>query len=165
MMNLRAVRLSTILALAVTVAASLGASAAAGGRPTIVRTPVEDTFVDSIDCAFPVEVYIKGTDTTITSVVQGDVREFHSFGGGHATLTNLDTGKSITINIAGPVRFTFGKDGSFTAVGTGTALFLFEDTPGIQWFRGRFTFSIDAEGNETSTTTGSFVDMCAALAG
>lgn len=93
----------------------------------------------------------------------GNVYEFHAFGGGFTTLTNLDTAKSITFNISGPGRFTFGKDGSFRLTGTGTSLFAQEATPGIQWFKGRFDLQIDAAGNETFTTTGTFVDVCAAL--
>ena len=116
--------------------------------------------------SFPVGVHIKGTDTAIIrTTALGDVHEFHAFGGGFATLTNLDSQQSITFNISGPGRFTFGADGSFRLVGTGTALFAEEGTPGIQWFKGRFDLMIDAQGNETFTTAGTFKDMCTALAG
>lgn len=158
-MNLRTVMIPVGVMAAVLVAAST----AGATKPTIETTAVDITFVDPVDCAFPVEVHIQGTDTTITRTVQGDVHEFHAFGGGFTTLTNLDTEKSITFNISGPGAFTFGSDGSFRFVGTGTSLFLFEDTPGIQWFQGRFVLSIDPEGNETFTTVGTFKDMCAAL--
>ncbi len=109
-------------------------------------------------------MHIHGTDTAITRTVRGDVREFHAFGGGFTMLTNLVSGKSITFNISGPGRFTFGADGSFELVGTGTSLFAQEATPGIQWFKGRFDLRIDPQGNETFTTVGAFKDMCAALA-
>ena len=160
---LRTVRLSIVSALALSAVAMVAASIAAAAPPTIERTLVEVTFLDEVDCAFPVEVYINGTDTMITSTVQGEVREFHAFGGGYTTLTNLSTEESITFNISGPTHSTFRQDGSFSFVGTGTSIFLFEDTPGIQWFKGRFVLSIDPQGNETFTTDGTFVDMCAAL--
>lgn len=164
MRNRRAVHVSVIVALASMGAALVVASTAGAAQPTIETTLVDDTFVDSVDCAFPVQVHITGTDTAITRVVQGDVHVFHAFGGGVTTLTSLDSEKSITFNISGPVHFTFGEDGSFRLVGTGTSVFLFEDTPGIQWFQGRFDLMIDAEGNQTFTINGTFKDMCAALA-
>ena len=33
--------------------------------PTIARTPIDDTFVDDVDCAFPVQFHIVGTDLGI----------------------------------------------------------------------------------------------------
>ncbi len=100
-MKLRTVRLGISVVIVMAAAAFLVVSSGAAARPTITKTPVETTFLDEIDCSFPVEAYIKGTDTAITRVVQGDVHEFHAFAGGHPTLTNLDTHTSITINIAG----------------------------------------------------------------
>jgi hypothetical protein len=144
-------------------ASLLAASTAFAGQPTIERIPVDDTFVDDVDCSFPVQIRFKGTDIGVTGIVQGDVHEFHAFAGGYAILTNLDTGKTIRVNIAGPFHFTFGEDGSFRLVGTGTSLFFFEDTPGIQWVPGRFVVSIDAEGNSTFTSEGTSRDLCAAL--
>jgi hypothetical protein len=144
-------------------ASLLVASTAFAGQPSIERFPVDDTLVDDVDCSFPVQIRIKGTDIGVTGIVQGDVHDFHAFAGGHAILTNLDTGKTISVNIAGPLHFTFGEDGSFRLVGTGPALFFFEDTPGLQWVPGRFVVSIDAEGNSTFTRRGTSRDLCATL--
>jgi hypothetical protein len=162
-MNRGKIFLGTVVVLAALVLMVFGATASAAA-PDISKTEVDFTFIDSVDCDFDVAVHIKGTDTAVTRVVQGDVYDFHAFGGGFTTLTNLDSEKSITFNISGPGTFTFGSDGSFRLVGRGTSLFSEEEEPGIQWFMGRWDLFIDAEGNETFTTTGEFKDMCAALA-
>jgi hypothetical protein len=134
--------------------------------PTIQTFPIDATFLDTVDCAFPVQIDIAGTDLEITSA-SGD-RVFDAFPNSRATLTNLDTGTSLTVNIAGPSHTTIGADGSITFVGTGTALFFlqFRGNPGITFFIGRFVLTFDAQGNETSfSTVGTSRDLCAELAG
>jgi hypothetical protein len=163
MTNRRITRLSVVGMLASICAVLVVAATAGAAPPSVSTTHVDFGFVDSVDCDFDVAVHITGTDTAVTRVVGGDVYDFHAFGGGFTTLTNLDTEESITFNISGPGRFIFGEDGSFRLTGTGTALFAQEEEPGIQWFKGRYDLQIDAEGNATFTTTGTFVDMCAAL--
>ena len=145
--------------------ASLAAvPSALSGRPTIERTQVDEIIPDFVDCAFPVEIHIIGTDTAITRTVGGDIHEFHAFGGGFATVTNVITHTSVTVNIAGPGHLTFGADGSFSIAGTGTAIFFFEETPGIEWVLGRWVFAIDAAGNESFTLKGTSRDLCAEVA-
>jgi hypothetical protein len=58
-------------------------------------------------------------------------------------------------------------DGSFTLVGTGNWGFSHHpdtDEPGIFLLSGRFVFSIDAQGNESLSSVGHVVDLCAQLA-
>jgi hypothetical protein len=131
--------------------------------PTIQRFPIDATFFDDVDCSFPVQVHVVGTDLEITS---GD-RVFDAFPQSTATLTNLDTERSITVSIAGPGRTFFGADGSVTLVGTGPTLFffLFQGNPGITLFNGRFVLTIDAQGNQTFSSAGGSRDLCAELAG
>ena len=148
----------------VVLASLVAVPSALSGKPTFERTEVDLTIPDTVDCAFPVEVRIVGTDTAITRTIGGDVHEFHSFGGGHATVTNLLTHASVTVNIAGPGHLTFGADGSFKIVGTGTSIFFFEDTPGITWVLGKWTFAVDAGGHESSSVIGTTRDLCAAVA-
>ena len=72
------------------------------------------------------------------------------------------------MSIAGPGHIQFGSDGSVTVVSTGPALlfFLFRGTPGITLLNGRFVWSFDAQGNETSfSSVGTTRDLCAELAG
>ena len=131
--------------------------------PTIQRFPIDATFFDDVDCGFPVQIDITGTDLQIIS---GD-RVFDAFPQSAATLTNLDTEKSITVSIAGPGHTTFGADGSVTLVGTGPTLFflLFQGNPGITLLNGRFVLTIDSQGNLTFSSVGGTRDLCAELAG
>ena len=151
----------------VVVAIALGSLAlvpsALSDPPTVQRFPIDATFFDDVDCAFPVQIDIVGTDLEITS---GD-RVFDAFPDSRATLTNLDTGESITVSIAGPGHTTFGADGSVTLVGTGPALFwlsprLFST---ITLLDGRFVLTVDAQGNLTFNRVGKTRDLCAELAG
>ena len=83
-----------------------------------------------------------------------------------ATLTNLDTGTSITVSLAGPGHTTFGADGSVTLVGTGpTLFFLLQGNPGITLLNGRSVLTIDSQGNLTFSSVGGTRDLCAELAG
>jgi hypothetical protein len=131
--------------------------------PTIQRFPIDTTFFDDVDCGFPVQIDITGTDLQIIS---GD-RVFDAFPQSTATLTNLDTETSITVSIAGPGHTTLGADGSVTLVGTGPTLFflLFQGNPGITLLNGRFVLTIDSQGNLTFSSVGRSRDLCAELAG
>ena len=134
--------------------------------PTIVRTSGEATYFDDVDCGFPVQIDIFGSTITIVSA-SGD-RVFGAFPGGRATLTNLDTGRSLTVNIAGPFHQSFAADGSTTLTSTGPALFFleFRGDPGITLLDGRFVWTFDSQGNETSfSSVGKTRDLCAELAG
>lgn len=132
--------------------------------PTIVRTSGAQTFFDDVDCDFPVQIDLFGTDLGI--FFDGG-REFHAFPNGRATLTNLVTERTLTVNIAGPFHFRVGADGSATLEGTGPSLFflLFRGTPGITLLNGRFVLAFDAQGNETFSNVGTSRDLCAELAG
>jgi hypothetical protein len=133
--------------------------------PTIQRFPIDATFFDTTDCAFPVQIDIVGTDLEITSA-SGD-RVFDAFPQSRVTLTNLDTERSITVSIAGPGHTTLGADGSVTLVGTGPTLFFlgFQGNPGITLLNGRFVLTIDSQGNQTFSSVGETRDLCAELAG
>lgn len=131
--------------------------------PTIQRFPIDVTLLDNVDCGFPVQIHIAGTDLEITS----GHRVFDAFPQSTATLTNLETGRSITVSTAGPGHTTFGADGSVTLVGTGPALFFFEfqGNPGITLLNGRSVLTIDSQGNQTFSSVGGTRDLCAELAG
>jgi hypothetical protein len=150
----------SLMALAALVLTTSALSAA----PTITRTPFDSTFVDDVDCAFPVQFHIVGTDLGIFF----GVRDFHAFPNSRVTLTNLDSMKTLTVSIAGPGHIQFGDDGSITLLGTGPSLFFFafRGTPGITLLNGRFVQSFDAQGNETSfSSVGKTHDLCAELTG
>ena len=91
------------------------------------------------------------------------------FPGNKATLTNLDTGKSITIPITGSASVRLQSDGSVFSMATGHGLFApnpVTGEPGIWYLSGRGTATIDAAGNLTSfpAATGKLVNLCARLA-
>lgn len=133
--------------------------------PTIVSNPIDATYFDDVDCAFPVQIDIVGTDLTIISA-SGD-RIFDAFPQSRATLTNLDTHRSLTVSLAGPGHTSFGADGSVTLTGTGPTLFFLEfmGNPGITLLNGRFALTVDPLGNTAFRSVGQSRDLCAELAG
>lgn len=157
-----------VVVLLVTLAALVAAAPSAlAAPPTHERVPVDDEFVDE-SCGFPVEIQLTGFVHRITWVNEdGSVRRIEAFPQGKATLTNPDTGESITHNAAGPAHVTENPDGSFTLVGTGNWGWPNHPQtgePGIFQLSGRFVLSVDAEGNESFRFVGRFVDLCAELA-
>jgi hypothetical protein len=160
-MRKRYVAALAVAALAVA-ASVIFASSALSDPPTIQRFPIDATSFDDVDCGFPVQIDIVGTDLEITS---GN-RVFDAFPQSTATLTNLDTGTSITVSIAGPSHTTLGADGSFTIVGTGPGLFWLAPRllPGITLLNGRFVLTVDSQGNLTFSSVGETRDLCAELA-
>ncbi len=155
-----------VVAVLLAVPLLLAGPQALAATPAIQKTPVDVTVPDFVDCAFPVEIHITGIDNRITwTMPDGTVRQFAAFPTGRATLTNLDSEKAITVNIAGPAHFTFGPHGEFRLMGTGAWISFLEDPPGITRSVGRFVVAIDAAGNETFTKSGPTFDLCAALAG
>ena len=158
-------RLSVVLLLAV--AALMAGPSALAAPPDHERVPVDDLFTTD-SCGFPVEVHITGF--AVIHVRESKDGSVHFFSAGpqiKATLTNLDTGESITVNIAGPVHQTDNPDGSFTFVGTGTWLrSAHPEThePGLFRSAGRFGVIVDTEGNETFFEHGRLTDLCPKLA-
>jgi hypothetical protein len=92
---------------------------------------------------------------------------------GHAqlTVTNLDTGESVSYNVSGPGTVVINPDGSFSVDAAGPNLFWtepelsFPGVPAISYTTGHVTFEVDASGETTSyTLEGSQTDVCAVLA-
>jgi hypothetical protein len=85
------------------------------------------------------------------------------------TLTNLDTGTTITItvDVSGPGQLTERADTSFTLVGTGLWLMGSHretDQLGLFLTAGRFVLSVDPLGNESLQIVGTVTDLCSQLA-
>jgi hypothetical protein len=159
-------RLAVALALALPMMV-VAAPSALAAKPTIQRVPINDTFVDT-SCGFPVEVHATGFMITIQWVdADGTTHTIGAFPQAKNTLTNLDTGTTITVNVSGPAKITEGADGSFTLVGTG--LWGWGNNPetgepGQFLTAGRFVVSIDAAGNESFQIVGTITDLCPQLA-
>ena len=132
--------------------------------PTIQQIPTDITFQDN-GCGFVISAHVTGTvvDMSYTDA-QGVLHDHQAFPNGIAVITNVVTGKSVTLNISGPAKFTTNPDGSVVGVFTGNILnFVDPDTllPGLFLLNGRLVFFVDANGVFTSTRTGHKTSVCA----
>jgi hypothetical protein len=156
-----------VVALALTLPMMMvAAPSALAAKPTYERVPVDVTFFDNT-CGVPFEYHAVGVSVTIQWVdADGTTRTIGAFPQARLTITNLDTGTSITLNTSGTAHLTERADGSFTMVGTG----LWEwginpETlePGETLTSGRWVFSIDAAGNGSFQIVGKITDLCPQL--
>lgn len=143
---------------------------AAANKPVreIVPAPGDRVFTD--ECAFPVLGHIEGGEinTTFTDQTGDPVRLLGVFPGQTLTLTNLDTGKSITLANAGSFQARAEPDGSVTIsiTGRGPIPNVITGEPGL-WYLdgGRVVVTFDADENVTSVdVSGNLVDLCTELA-
>jgi hypothetical protein len=150
-------RLSGVIA-ALTLAGLTLAGAATAARPYIETVTVDPLTFGS--CGFPVLFQPAAHDFVhVFTFSNGDV---FASGPVLATLTNLDTGKSIPINISGTSLFTTNGDGSSTFTFNGPTLFLRSHVI----VDGRTVLRFDADGNLISrTVAGLQTDICPQLAG
>jgi hypothetical protein len=156
--------LSTVLiALAV-------APAATANKPTREVSPAPDDRVITGQCTFPVLGHIEGSEivTTFTDKAGNPVKLLAVFPGNTLTLTNLDTGKSITVGATGSFQLRVEPDGSGSGMVTGQGAWPdgnpITGEPGIWYQSGRVSATFDAEGNTTSIkSTGKLVNLCTEL--
>jgi hypothetical protein len=144
--------------------------AATANKPTREIIPAPDDRVISDQCTFPVLGHIEGSeiDTTFTDKAGNPVKLLGVFPGNTLTLTNLDTGKSITLGATGSFH-RVKPDGSGSAMVTGLGAWPdgnpITGEPGIWYQSGRVSATFDAEGNTTSIkSTGKLVNLCIQLA-
>jgi len=83
-------------------------------------------------------------------------------------LTNTSNGKSMTVNLSGPITFTLHADGSTTVLLNGPTLawFFATDIPASRMIiiNGHAVVNVSATGQETlQTIDGTQLDVCAAL--
>lgn len=172
-MNHTAVRRMSPLAV-LAVASLVGVPAATAAPPTPVPSTLFYDLPAGLGCAFHLQV--SGTDpkthiqefrdrngNLIRSITAGD--------GYTLTYTNVDTGKSVTIQSSGSVQHTtLNPDGTSTVTLTGNnGLILFPTDhpagPTTTQYVGRVVFTTDQSGNATVvSTSGRSTDLCAALA-
>jgi len=117
-------------------------------------------------CGFPVLGHVNGPEiSTMFFDKEGDqVKQIEAFPGQTATLTNLDTGKSITVSDSGSTQALAGRDGSIkvSIKGHGPLPDFVSDQPGL-WYLdgGRVVFVVDADDNVTSLSiTGNVLNLC-----
>jgi hypothetical protein len=148
--------------------------ALAGGRgPGWQLVPAEPFTLDASFCGFEVGVtfpvnkefgkILKVADGSMTFLTTGSLR---------VSLTNLETGKTITENVSGPDKFTVHPDGSATLQGRGHGLsdLVPADAarfglPTVAVVAGAGTVEIAPDGTFTSVSLNGhvLVDVCAAL--
>jgi hypothetical protein len=135
--------------------------------------PAEPFTLDASFCGFDVGVTfpvdkgfakaLKAADGSMTFLSTGSLR---------ASLTNLETGKTITENVSGPSKLIVQPDGSATFLLRGRGLSIFEPAdaarfglPTVAVVAGAGTLTIAPDGTFTSFSGHGHVvvDLCAAL--
>ena len=147
-------------------------SLAFAGPPTITHTSEDVTLPPDQRCGFTVQAHFSGIVIDISYTdTQGVFHDSETFPQGRLTLTNIATGKSITVNASGPLKLTVNPDFSFMFVGRGNQPFdLAPDSsypnsaPGWFLLNGRFVWFVDANGVSTFTETGTTTNLCAEFA-
>jgi hypothetical protein len=144
---------------------------ATADKPVRELVPAPGDVVIADQCGFPVLVHIQGgeIDTTFFDKAGVPVKLLGVFPGQTVTVTNLDTGTSMTLPDAGSFRLRAERDGSLKISITGHGPIPNDVTgqPGI-WYLdgGQLIATLDGDGNVTSVeTTGNLVDLCGPLAG
>jgi hypothetical protein len=143
---------------------------ATANKPDRGPIPAPGDVVITDQCAFPVLGHIEGgeIDTTFFNKA-GDIVKLHgAFPGQTLTVTNLDTGKSLTVVNAGSFLARAERDGSVTIsiTGHGPIPNFITGEPGIWYLNGgQVRLVLDADGNVMSVaSTGNLVNLCSQLA-
>jgi hypothetical protein len=145
------------------------APAASAKKPARETNPGQDDVVIADQCGFPVLAHVEGGEiiTTFTDNAGDPVKQIGIFPGNTLTLTNLDTGRSLTVVATGPFHVRVESDGSGSVMITGHGPFVpnpITGEPGIWYLSGRARATLDAQGNVTSAdAAGKLVDLCAQL--
>ncbi len=113
------------------------------------------------NCDFPIRLEYSGKAKTID--LPGD-RFIFTSPGLKATLTNLDNGNQVTLNITGALHQTTLENGDVETVATGRNL-LGDPEAGFVLAKGRFSFVFDAQGNlvQPLSGKGQLTDVCGLL--
>ena len=145
---------------------------ASASEPSRVIKPAQDDVLITDQCAFPVLAHFDGPeiDTTFVDRDGNPFRLLGVFPGMTVTLTNTETGSSITLGATGSFHLTVEPDGSASLMVTGHGLVPPDFMaplglkPGIWYLTGRLAATGDADGNLTSVAiTGTLVDLCPQL--
>ena len=146
------------------------APAASAKKPTRETNPSQDDVVITDQCAFPVLGHIDGIEIvkTWTDDAGNPVKQIVTFPGNRLTLTNLDSGTSVTVMGTGSSQLRAEAGGSVSARAMGHGLFFpnpLTGELGIWYLSGQGKATIDAQGNVTSAAlAGRLVDLCPSLA-
>jgi hypothetical protein len=140
-----------------------GNRAAAASAPDPVNfafdLPAGDPFY-----SFPVHLEVVGKAKEID--LPGE-RKIITAPGQKASLTNLDSGKQIRLNITGTFHQTTLENDDVETVATGRSILVDPvSEPHFALTRGRFTYVVDKDDNlvQPRSGTGNLTDICALLA-
>jgi hypothetical protein len=138
-------------------------AAAEPSPPQVLDPPVVFTLPPEVTgCGFDVRIEATGKFKIIELP---DGRMIITAPDQFATVTNLSTGTSVTLNITGSIRVSEAADGSTTFVATGRNLLWGGDENALVLARGRFTWTFDPAGNVSPQTgNGDKTDVCALVA-
>ncbi|HEY6961082.1 MAG TPA: hypothetical protein VI408_04250 [Gaiellaceae bacterium] len=124
-------------------------------------------FPAGVVCSFPVHGDVVVNNQKITTFSDGSQLVTGAF---VSQLTNVWTGKTITINAPGPLRFAFSGD-TLTVTGRGQNVYFFfpgdlgPNAPGaLLLMDGLVTEVFDSTGLVSFSHSGSVTDLCAVLA-
>ena len=169
--SIRSSSIGAVAAVSAVLTALAVVPAALANKPIRDVLPQEDAVI-SDQCAFPVHAHINGVEivTTFTDKAGNPIKQIVVFPGNTITLTNLDSGKSITVGGTGSFQARAEPDGSVTFKITGQGTLPnnpFTGEPGIWYLNGgRVVVTVDAEDNVTSAElAGNMIDLCPQLAG
>jgi hypothetical protein len=160
--------LSTVLIALAAVPAAIASKPPWVPYRDIIQTHEDHTIL--WQCAFPVLFHVEGPEiqTTFFDRAGSPIRLLGVFPGETITLTNLDTGQSLTVGGTGSFQLRVEPDGSGSAMATGLGVW-HDGNPvtgeqGLWYQSGRVSTTWDAEGNTTSLrSTGTLVNLCAEL--
>ena len=147
------------------------APAAGASKPEREVVPAPNAMVFTGQCAFDVLARIEGgeIDTTFFDTTGDPVKKIGVFPGQTLTVTNLETGQTITVLNAGSTQARVKRDGSveISIMGHGPLQNeIVGGEPGLWYLNGgRVVVTIDGEGNlESVTVRGNVVNLCDRLA-
>jgi hypothetical protein len=151
-------RLAGIIAAALTFGALVLAATAGATKPFMERDVQGPDTLEA--CSFPVLIQPTAPDV-LNFFIFSDGEIFGS-GPFVGTATNLDTGKTVKINVSGSFSVVQHSDGTVTITSHGAVLSSLFGTI----IHGRTVIQLDANGDVISSTTdGTVEDLCAELAG
>jgi hypothetical protein len=159
--------LSILVLLGIVLAPSVSANN--GNKPDRRITLDQGDATIEGECAFPVFVHIEGReiDTDFRVKDRAVAKLLGIFPGNTWTLTNLETGKSITVGSTSSFHQRIEPDGSFSVMVVGEGVWVenpLTGEPGFWDQHGQISGRFDADGNPISTKgTGSLVNLCPRL--
>jgi hypothetical protein len=133
------------------------------GPPTPVEPGQFEDPIASEICGFPYLVEVTGK-VKVLELSGG--RIFYMSPGVKATITNGNTGTTVTLNLTGPIQFNPLPDGGTEVVFTGHNIVGDPEAGWLVLIIGRFNAIFDAEGGLVQDLEGSGqrIDLCALLA-